>query len=103
GYPHHFFNPTIEGLKRLFPASNTIQRVFIPVLGHPINGVRSVLDLYACGLPMETKENFLRMTVAELLSRSLEEAVRKDFSVRLCEEGRRRLAANFAIQLRKEK
>lgn len=101
GYPYHFFNPTIEGLKRLFPSSQ-VERIFVPRMGHAMNGVRSILDLYAHNLPDQTKKKFLRMTVSELLAGTLEECIDKDFAVQLSEEGRRRLAANFALRVRKE-
>jgi len=100
GYPHHFFNPTIEGLKRLF-ASSKVERVFIPRMGHPVNGVRSILDLYLHNLPENVQKKFLRMSVSDLLAGSLEECIEKEFAAQLSEEGRRRLAANFALRVKK--
>jgi len=101
GYPHHFFNPTIEGLKSLFSGIAQVETTYVPVLGHPMNGLRSILDLYLWSLPEALKGRFKTMTVEELLAGTLEESIRTDIAVRVSEEGVRRLAANYAIRVRK--
>lgn len=99
GYPYHFFNPTREGLARLFHTSAAEARIFIPAIGHPINGVHSVLNLYHLSLPAPQREKFLSMTVRDLLSESIEHWIAQDIATAMYEEDRAILAANFAIEL----
>jgi hypothetical protein len=101
GYPHHFFNPTMEGLKRLFASSTQVESVYVPTMGHPMNGVRSVLDLYLVGLPESLKSKFKQLTVEQLLAGSLEKALGEDIATQLGPEARRRLAANYVLRARK--
>lgn len=101
GFPHHYFNPTIEGLMYLFKGGAKIEKVQIPFLGHPMNGVRSVLSVYAHNLPESTRERFMRMSVEDLLAGTLEEKIVSEVGEALSEEGRRMLAANFSIWARK--
>jgi hypothetical protein len=70
-------------------------------MGHPINGLRSVLDLYMVGLPEAVRVKFKQMTVEQLLSGSLEQALGQDFATALGQEARRKLAANYAVRARK--
>jgi SAM-dependent methyltransferase len=99
GYPHHYFNPTREGLARLFQTTPAESRIFIPPMGHPINGVHSVLNLYHLALPAPQREKFLNLTVRDLLSQSIEHWVAEDIATAMPEEDRPVLAANFAIEL----
>jgi SAM-dependent methyltransferase len=99
GFPHHFFNPTREGLARLFRTTAKDAHIFVPAMGHPINGVISVLDLYQNSLPEPQRQKFLSMTVREILARSIEAWIREDIATALSEVGRMRLAANICIEL----
>jgi SAM-dependent methyltransferase len=102
GYPHHFFNPTREGLVRLFDRTDDTAHVFVPAMGHAINGVWSVLALYRDSLPEPQREKFLSLSVRDILSRPIEDWITQDIASALSEEGRRRLAANFCIKLVKQ-
>jgi SAM-dependent methyltransferase len=102
GFPHHYFNPTAEGIATLFSGIAKVESVRVPFMGHPINGVRSVLYRYAHSLPPKQREKFLRMSVEQLLEGTVEEKIRSDIGTALSEEGRRRLAANFVVVARKE-
>jgi hypothetical protein len=102
GFPHHYFNPTGEGLLQLFGADAEGARLFVPAMGHPINGVHSVLDVYAEGLPQRERERFLRLTVGEILATPIEGWLPADIAIALSPEGRRRLAANFCLELVKK-
>jgi len=96
GYPHHFYNPTREGLANLF-RSLSIERLFVPHTGHPINGVRAILEVYGECLPPDEREKFVKMSVADLLAGSLLDAIDQDHCKSLNEAGRWRLAANYCI------
>jgi hypothetical protein len=102
GFPHHFFNPTREGLLRLFGASAEKARVFVPAMGHPINGIWSVLGLYRDCLPEPERSKFLSMTVADIMAQPIEQWIRQDIARALSEEGRARLAANWCIEIVKQ-
>lgn len=99
GFPHHYFNPTREGLVQLFGPAAAGARVFVPAIGHPINGVHSVLSVYADGLPDAARQTFLDLRVGDILSTPIEGWLAADIAVGLSEEGRRRLAANFCIEI----
>jgi SAM-dependent methyltransferase len=103
GFPHHYFNPTREGLVRLFGADGEGARVFVPAIGHPINGVHSVLSAYAEGLREPDRRQFMNLRVRDLLGTSIEGWLAADIAVGLSEESRRRLAANFCIELVKKR
>lgn len=104
GVPHHFFNPTHEGLARLFNIRSTAghARIFVPVMGHPINGIRLILEVYQSSLPSPQRKEFLSMSVADLLAGPLEEWITQGIATALSEEGRMRLATNFSIELVKQ-
>jgi SAM-dependent methyltransferase len=96
GYPHHFYNPTRKGLEHLFRRLR-MERLFIPYMGHPINGVRTVLEIYRDCLPADRRAKFLEMSVSDLLSGELVDAIGMDHCTSLNDEGRWRLAANYCI------
>jgi SAM-dependent methyltransferase len=98
GFPHHFFNPTREGLPRLFGRTRETARVFVPAMGHPINGLWSTLALYRDSLPPTERERFLALSVRSLLERSIDDWITDDLATSLTEEGQMRLAANFCIE-----
>jgi len=99
GFPHHFFNPTREGLALLFRHVDGEARIFVPELGHPINGVRTVLDLYTNSLPAPQREKLLALTVHDLLAHSVADWVKEDIATAMSEDGRMCLAANLSIEL----
>lgn len=99
GFPHHYFNPTREGLVQLFGRHARDARVFVPAIGHAINGVHSVLGLYADGLADSDRRRFLALRVGDILATPVEDWISADIAVRLSDESRRRLAANFCIEL----
>jgi SAM-dependent methyltransferase len=96
GFPHHFYNPTRKGLEHLFRRLR-MERLFIPYMGHPINGVRTVLEIYRDCLPADQRTKFLKMSVSDLLSGALVDAIGQAHCTSLNEEGRWRLAANYCI------
>jgi hypothetical protein len=88
---------------RLFGADGEGARVFVPAIGHPINGVHSVLSAYAEGLREPDRRQFMNLRVRDLLGTSIEGWLAADIAVGLSEESRRRLAANFCIELVKKR
>jgi len=98
GYPHHFFNPTREGLARLFGRAPDGARVFVPAMGHPINGLWTLLAVYRDSLPASQRDAFLSLTVGDIVARPMEDWIGADLARMLSEEGRTRLAANYCIE-----
>ncbi len=68
GYPHHYFNATAQGIRRLFEDELEItdQRVLDSM--RPIAALEWILSSWKQGLTPRTSEEFSRMTVADLLS-----------------------------------
>ncbi|HWB82807.1 MAG TPA: class I SAM-dependent methyltransferase [Bryobacteraceae bacterium] len=102
GFPQHFFNPTRQGLARLFGRTPERARIFIPAMGHPINGVWSVIQLYRQSLPEPQRSRFDSMTIAELLARPIEAWIGEGIATAMPENTRVALAANFCIEFVKE-
>lgn len=69
GYPHHYFNMTRMGLRRLFADAMEFERHWVPDPGHPIFALYSTLVNYHRGLRAETRERFRGMTIGEFLER----------------------------------
>lgn len=101
GFPHHYFNPTREGLLALFATGTATSRVFVPHVGHAINGLHTVLRLYADSLPPSShaRARFLELSVAEILATPIEGWLDQDVAQELSDEGRMRLAANFGVEI----
>ena len=69
GYPHHYFNATHQGLRRLFEEKLEIQNISVPVGGfHPLFALNWILQSWANGLSETTKQQFLEMRIKELLA-----------------------------------
>ena len=68
GYPSHYYNMTMEGLKNLFAAECSIERAFVPRYGSPVWTLTWFLNSYAAGLPEETRRRFLDMRVSDLMA-----------------------------------
>lgn len=70
GYPHHYFNATPQGLRRLFEDSVTDLTLSVPDACHPVHALNWMLASWAQGLPSDTREAFLNMRISELLQPS---------------------------------
>lgn len=68
GYPHHYYNMTIEGLKNLFEDSLNIETQRVARGGGlPIWTLTWILNSWVRGLPQDAKDEFLEMKVSDLL------------------------------------
>ena len=67
GYPHHYFNATPQGLKRLFEDKLTVGEPQVFASLHPVWALSWILNSWARGLSEETRATFERMTAAELM------------------------------------
>lgn len=66
GYPHHYYNMTSDGLRRLFPGLDVLEQS-VPLTCHPIESLRWFLLCYCRGLPEKERRQFERMSVRELM------------------------------------
>jgi SAM-dependent methyltransferase len=62
GYPHHYFNATHQGLRRLFEDDLQVESVVVPHVGHPAFALHWILNSWAAGLPPDAKEDFQTTT-----------------------------------------
>ncbi|MEM9316158.1 MAG: methyltransferase domain-containing protein, partial [Pseudomonadota bacterium] len=69
GYPHHYFGMTRMGLRRLFDGMLDVELHHVPMSGHPIWTVWTVLRAYRDGLPPEQRDEFTQLKVEDILSR----------------------------------
>lgn len=91
GYPHHYFNATPQGVRRLFEDSIDVADVLIPDQNQPIWALNWILNSWTAGLPEDRREAFRNMTVAEL-SGALAELEQQDFCRLLSPEAQFELA-----------
>lgn len=67
GYPHHYFNATPQGLRRLFEDEDIDVDAASVTPIHPLWAVSWILGSWARSLPDETRESFEKLTVGELM------------------------------------
>ena len=76
GYPHHYFNMTQQGLRRLFEDSLDIVEHGVPHYFHPAWTVSWILNAWLAGLSEGTRDEFLRLTVADLTTFTVDQMSR---------------------------
>ena len=84
---------TRSGLLQLFKDQLIVEKLFMPVSGHPINALQWILNVYQQYLPPATQERFRKLSVDELLSRSLSEWLDDSIATDLAEHARWTLAS----------
>ncbi len=68
GYPHHYFNATPQGARRLFEDRLLIEDQTIPKSLHPVFALHWIVQSWARGLAEDgTREDFLDMSLRDLL------------------------------------
>jgi SAM-dependent methyltransferase len=66
-YPHHYYNMTAEGLRNLFAEYLVTDRQEVIAGGLPVWTLSWFLGSWVNGLPVEKREPFLNMRVADLI------------------------------------
>lgn len=100
GYPHHYFNATPQGLKRLFEDELETQEPVVTPAFHPVWALSWILQSWARGLDAPTREKFETMTVADLM-RDPWPHMQEPFIARLSAEAQRELACGSVLRARK--
>jgi len=67
GYPHHYHNMTLTGMRNLFGDALRVERAGPFLFGQPVFALSWMLNRYADELPAEERERFKAMRVEELL------------------------------------
>lgn len=67
GYPHHYYNMTLQGALNLFPGLSIDDAGVFP-FGQPVFTLSWFLNSWAAGLPEAARESFLDMSVRELMA-----------------------------------
>ncbi|MEA3276470.1 MAG: methyltransferase domain-containing protein [Pseudomonadota bacterium] len=102
GYPHHYFDATREGLRKLFDGLLKVDGHLVPDAGHPIQVLLQVLGIYHDHLPPAERQTFAGLTVGEILARRpWTEWIGDPLMTALSEEGRWTIAATTQALLRK--
>jgi SAM-dependent methyltransferase len=100
GYPHHYFNMTGQGLRRLFEDHLSIEKQTVPSYLTPVWWLTWALSSWVAGLDSTAEQEFKNMRVGDLLASPASYAERS--WVRDLPEGKNfELAAGTFIQARK--
>jgi SAM-dependent methyltransferase len=67
GYPHHYFNATHQGLRRLFEDKLQIESVSVPYGLHPIFALQWIIQSWANGLSGDAKQQFLDARMSDFM------------------------------------
>ncbi|MBC8205663.1 MAG: class I SAM-dependent methyltransferase [Kiritimatiellaeota bacterium] len=100
GYPHHYYNMSMQGLKNLFADFLQIHEQTVPASGLPIWALTWMLNSWASGLPSNVRDKFLNMKVSDLLGNPLD-YLNDDFVKALSSEKNSELACTTALIGRK--
>ncbi|NRP21076.1 Ubiquinone biosynthesis O-methyltransferase [Ensifer adhaerens] len=100
GYPHHYFNASSQGIRRLFEDMLEIESVTVPNPVHPIFGLTWVVKSWAAGLSGETRQSFLDMKIGDLFAEPYR-LVHEPFCRNLSEEKRFELACATVLTAQK--
>jgi SAM-dependent methyltransferase len=100
GYPNHFYNMTRQGLANLFQGLN-VEQHFVPRAGLPIWGLHWIANEYAAHLPPGVRQDFLSMSIRDLLAKPPIDYLGDQLVTTLSDEGNWILACTTAIILSK--
>jgi len=101
GYPDHYYNMTLNGLRRIFGDEINIIEDGVYDYGQPIWALNWFLDSYIKGLPSELAENFKNMKVSDFLGDPMS-FMDKDFVTNLKEDTKIELSCVNFINARKK-
>jgi SAM-dependent methyltransferase len=100
GYPHHYFNATWQGIRRLFEDELEIEEVFVPPALHPAVALGWIVQSWASGLPPAVQEEFLAMRLGDMIG-EIGKLMDMEFCRRLTDEKVSELACGNSLRARK--
>jgi len=83
GMPHHYYNATPEGHRRMFAGGVEVEHFIVGEGGKPIFGLWWLLATWANGLGAEDAARFRALTVADLLGRPPEQQLAESYCANL--------------------
>lgn len=101
GYPDHYYNMSINGLRRIFGDEVNIIEDGVYDYGQPIWALNWFLDSYTKGLPSDLADKFKNMKVSEFLGDPMS-FIDKDFVTNLSNEKKIELSCVNFINARKK-
>ena len=102
GFPHHYFNATPQGARRLFEDLLRIESVTVSRAMHPIWALTWILRSWSEGLDEPTRNAFLNMQIKDLVV-APEPLLNEPFSHELSPEKQSELAAGSIVKAVKER
>ncbi len=100
GYPHHYFNATRMGVRRLFDSLECVSHQ-VPESGEPMFAIHQMLSLFRGGLPTAERTRFEQMTVGEIVGSPYDEWKHDALTGRLSDQVRWEIAATTQALFRK--
>ncbi|WP_038379527.1 class I SAM-dependent methyltransferase [Bradyrhizobium elkanii] len=100
GYPHHYFNASPQGIRRLFEDALTIESVTVPNPVHPIFALTWIVQSWTGGLTGHSRDQFLNTKIGDLIGDPIA-LVHQPFCQELSEEKRLELACASILTARK--
>jgi SAM-dependent methyltransferase len=100
GYPHHYFNATPQGIRRLFDTALEVEDVTVYPSTHPVIALHWILGSYAQGLTDQVRDDFLSMRVSDFLEPAMS-LVTRPFATQLPMEKQLELACATVLTARK--
>lgn len=100
GYPHHYYNMTEQGLRNLFSPGIDIARHEVAAGTLPIWTLNWILSSWAKGLDEKTREEFMSLSVADLMDDPMN-LLSRNFVVMLSKEKNMELASATVIHGKK--
>lgn len=95
-FPHHYYNMSAQGLKNLFDQHLNVDAQEVIASGLPIWALSWMLNAWADGLTGKSKDNFRKMTVADLMASPISQLDRP-FITELSREKNFELACTTAL------
>ncbi len=68
GYPHHYFNATRMGLRKLFDPYLAVQAHVVPQSGHPAHLVWQAINTYRNGLAPHARADFEARPIGDIIA-----------------------------------
>jgi SAM-dependent methyltransferase len=102
GFPHHYFNATPQGARRLFEDLLRVDSVSVPRALHPIWALSWIVKSWSEGLDVPTRSAFMDMKVRDLMVPP-EPLLAQPFASELSSDKQFELATGTVLKAVKEK
>lgn len=108
GYPHHFYNMTREGMRRLFERPEAglpgvdVQRQWVSRAGEPMATLHWFLNSYLRGLPEKERAQFSKLRVSDIVAKLPHDWNSEGVVTALSDAARWELACTTSIVLTKK-